>query len=182
MESAYSDFLERPTRERYIHVQQMALARGVQEDALHRLIQLIRSKAYDDAILLQDEMGPAWLLSPSFHLWSARLAESVGDEEAMELEQFQFHTCMTGLFATGDGSRRSPFRITYTSDVTDLLTTLGKESVAQHLIRHPDGCCDLVSCSDGTEVFFARPHLDAAHDTAVAAIRTLKNDSLPTLN
>ena len=182
MESAYSDFLEQPTLERYLHVQQMALAKGVRQDALHLLIALIRSKAYADAAVLQDEMGATWLLSPSFHLWSARLAESMGDEEAIELAEFQFHACLTGLFATGDGSRQSPYRITYTSDVADLLTALGKKALAQHLVRRVDGCCDLVSCTDGSELLFARPDLDDAHEAAVAALRSLKVVDLPSLN
>ena len=93
------------------------------------------------------------------------------DEEGVELEQFQFDACLSGLLASGDGSKDTPYRVTYTSDVGDLLSALGKTSLAQHLVQRPDGCFDLVSCADGVELWFARPELDAVHDAAVTPLR-----------
>ncbi len=112
---------------------------------------------------MQDEMGPTWLLSPCFHFWSARLSEMVGDVDGAELEHFEFQACLTGLMATGDGGHDSPFRVTYTSDVQDILISLGFDSVVQRVIQHPNGIVDAVRCRHGKELYFARPELTAIH-------------------
>lgn len=168
MESTYEEFLRQPTRESYAQVQQRILACGpVKMESLWRLIDLYKSGQYDKAAQLQDEMSAIWLLSPSFHLWSARIAAALADAEGVELEQFQFDACVTGLLATGAGTSESPYRVTYTSDVGDIVAARDQRLVAQHLVRRPQGCFDLVTCDDSSELWFARRDLDLAETLLV---------------
>jgi hypothetical protein len=168
MESTYEEFLRQPSRKSYVQLQQRILARGrVKQESLSRLIDLCESGQYDDAAQLQDEMSMTWLLSPSFHLWSARIAAALDDAEGVELEQFQFDACVTGLLATGNGTRESPYLVTYTSDVRDVVAVRNQRLVAQHLVRQPQGCFDLVACDDNSELWFARRDLDLAEASLV---------------
>lgn len=177
MENEYSKFLEQPTRESYLRVRKLVLANAINHDALRNLIELIKSQQYDAAIDLQDEMGATWLLSPSFHLWSAKLAECVGDADAKELENFQSHACISGLLATGDGSCESPFSVTYTSDARDLLEFFGTDSIAQRTIQKPNGVFDLITAADGRQWYFARAELTKAQRAQQSLLRnaTLAN-------
>ena len=159
MEKEYSNFLEIPSRENYLRIQKIVLANGLQLEALHTLIEKIKSQRFDAAVKLQDEMGATWLLSPSFHFWSAQLADHIGDADAVELERFQFQACIAGLSSTGAGTAESPFQVTYTSDVRDLLDFLGAQAKAQRLVNCPVGVCDVVESTDGRKWFFARPRL-----------------------
>ena len=168
MESTYEDFLQRPSRKLYTQLQQWILARGrVKQQSLSRLIDLYESGQYDAAAQLQDEMSATWLLSPSFHLWSARIAAALDDAEGVELEQFQFDACVTGLLATGDGTRQSPYLVAYTSDVRDIVAARHQRLVTQHLVRRPQGCFDVVTCDDSSELWFARRDLDLAQASLV---------------
>jgi hypothetical protein len=49
-------------------------------------------------------------------------------------------------------------------------------------VRKSDGFFDLISCSDGTELYFARPDLDAAHDAVVPVPRVLRSANMPSVN
>ncbi len=161
MESTYAEFLRQPTREQYVHLQQWIFACGcIEIESLSRLIGLYESGQFDQAAQLQEEICDTWLLSPSFHLHSARIAAALDDAEGVELEQFQFDACLTGLLATGDGTQKSPYLVTYTSDVRDIVAARGRRLVTQHLVRRPRGFFDLVTCDDESELWFARPDLD----------------------
>ena len=168
MESTYEEFLRQPCRDLYTQLQQGILAHGrVELESLSRLIALYESAQYDKAAHLQDEISATWLLSPSFHLWSARIAAALNDVEGVELEQFQFDACLTGLLATGDGTLESPYLVTYTSDVRDVVAARQQRLVAQHLVKRPQGCFDLVTCDDNNELWFARRDLDLAEASLV---------------
>ncbi len=168
MESTYEEFLRQPSRKLYTRLQQRILTLGrVKLESLPRLIDLHESGQYDKAAQSQDEMSATWLLSPSFHLWSARIAAALDDAEGVELEQFQFDACVTGLLATGDGTLESPYLVTYTSDVRDIVAAKQQRLVAQHLVRRPQGCFDLVTCDDNSELWFTRRDLDLAQASLV---------------
>jgi hypothetical protein len=56
--------------------------------------------------------------------------------------------------ATGDGGPDHPYLATYSTDEHDLLRALGLRARGQELVRHGSGRFDVISCEDGSEIWF----------------------------
>ena len=81
-------------------------------------------------------------------------AEGLEDAAKAKAEREAAAKCVEGVLATGDGSADKPYLVTRVSDEYDLLRHLKKARTTQGL-RHKDGkAFDVMSCTDGTEVWF----------------------------
>ena len=63
-------------------------------------------------------------------------------------------TCCEGILATGDGTKEKPYLVTRTSDEYDILQYLDKQFGGQALVSDGDRNFDVMTCSDGTELWF----------------------------
>jgi hypothetical protein len=93
-------------------------------------------------------------LSPRAHYLTAEAHTLLGETESAELEAWVFSTCLQGILATGDGTRRRPYVIAQVSDEYDVLKLLGLQGKKQHLVQRGRRSCDVLTCHNGTELWF----------------------------
>lgn len=157
MHQHYQAFLERPSAANYRRLRSAILAlpdfdAGSLE--LHELAALCRRRRVRQAQRKLQSMLPQWALSPRFHFLAAEVAASLGDADDAELERFAGSACLEGLLATGDGSRRFPYLVTYASDEQDLLDLQQRRSTKQALHEYRGRRYDVVECEDGSHCWF----------------------------
>ena len=123
---------------------------------------------------------PTAALSPGIHAWGMLAALELNDRDDAELERFQYDCCLQGLEATGDGSQRHPYQVTYASDPHDLLESRGIRVERQELREKGDRRFDVITCEDRATVWFdvtpliaARPQL-IVHRPAVSTTAVRK--------
>jgi hypothetical protein len=132
------------------------------------------------AELLSD--GDAHAVIERVHSWKSRAAFSprahylvgeahaqLGQWEEAESERLAFSACLQGILATGDGSRRKPYVISQISDEYDVLKLLGLVCVKQRLVQRGRRACDVLTCADGTSVWFNISDLLAVPKPEIAA-------------
>ncbi len=121
---------------------------------LDRVWDLIKEKKFKEAREKLEKAMPNLLLSPRAHGMAAMAAEGLDDAAKAKAERDAAAKCVEGMLATGDGSADKPYLVTRVTDEYDLLRHLKKVRDAQGL-RHKDGkAFDVMSCTDGTEVWF----------------------------
>lgn len=157
MHQQYQAFLEEPTAANYRRARSAMLALDDFEASpllLHEVARLCDRRRFDEAHERLEAMAADWALSPRYHELAARVAEQLDDEEDAELERFVAACCLRGVLATGDGSRRFPYLVTYNSDAQDILRFRGLEPLRQALHEHRGRRYDVVECHDGTRCWF----------------------------
>lgn len=92
--------------------------------------------------------------SPRAHYLAGEAHAQLGELEQAEVERLAFSACLQGILATGDGSRRKPYVITQIPDEYDVLKLLGLICVKQRLVQRGRRACDVLTCSDGSSVWF----------------------------
>ena len=117
----------------------------------------------DDLAERQDHQGvvssfpafmPNWLLSPRVHALVSRAAEQVGDKELATRERYLTEACLRAMLASGDGSELRPYPVTHVPDEYDLLEALDKEMARQRQHADEVSLCDVIECTDGSEIWF----------------------------
>jgi hypothetical protein len=172
MQRRLMQFVESPTRETYLAVREAALAETplpIAATDLATLANLLEAEAYDEVLARIDALPASKVLSPRIHYLAAEAAESLGDVETVELERFLFVVCLRGLLATGDGTRHAPYSVCHATDEHDLLETNGLAPAGQQFVEHAGSLCDVVTCTDGREVWF---------DVSAVLSRPLPGDSI----
>lgn len=157
MRDEFQTFVEHPTAENYLLARDAILsdADGRTRTAdLAELAELFGQGDFQAAREKIEGMMPAWALSPRVHFLAAQAAEQLGDDEDADLEKFLFSACLQGLLATGDGSLARPYQVAQTADEYDVLLALGSLAKGQVLVEHGGGHYDVVTCEDGTRVWF----------------------------
>ena len=161
LEKLYEKFLHRPSGDLYLDLTQQILSEDSHirnHEDWHALQNMVRLTDYQGMVREAANFIPAWLLSPRFHQLLADSASHLGDEELVELEDFQMRQCLAGLMNTGDGTSSKPYRIAHTSDLYDVLAARELNARAQHQVQHAEFIGDLITCDGGTELWF-RPVL-----------------------
>jgi hypothetical protein len=62
--------------------------------------------------------------------------------------------CTEGILGTGDGTADHPYLVVRVSDEYDILRHLKKRSTSQGLRRKDDKSCDVMTCADGSQIWF----------------------------
>lgn len=157
----YTSFLETPTAENYLAVRGRLLEESdwpPEQLPFVRLARLVVSRPAGRATrTLAESLSPLWLLSARVHSFQALIAEKCGNRDDFELSRFEAVACLEGLLATGNGTRRRPYRATYPSDVQDILSALHLRLVSQELISQRDHTYDVVRASDLRTYWFEQP-------------------------
>lgn len=157
MHNELQTFLERPTAQNYRCVRRIILSEtGSSTDlpdfsALAQLCQQGRFEQVRDHI---DALLPAWSLSPRVHFYATWAARELDDHEDAHLETFLYETCLQGMLATGNGSRQRPYLITHQADQYDLLAARKLEPCSQTLVETGSLRFDVITCQDGTDIWF----------------------------
>jgi len=157
MERRFTQFVESPTRENYLAARDAVLRRTplpIQAADLAELMRLLDAEAHAEVLERMELLPASKVLSPRVHFLTAEAAEALGDAATGEVERFLFVLCLQGLLATGDGTETSPYSVCHASDEHDLLDCLGCEIAAQALVERDGRLLDVVTCSDGRQVWF----------------------------
>jgi hypothetical protein len=157
MQRQFTEFVESPTRDSYLAVRNAVLDLTPLPLLATDLAELERLLDCDEwqEVLDRIELLPASkAISPRVHFLAAEAAEALGDIERGELERFLFVLCLKGLLATGDGTRSAPYVVCHTADEHDVLGALGLEVASQSLVESQGYSCDLLTCTDGRQVWF----------------------------
>lgn len=161
LEKLYEKFLQCPSSNHFLNLTEKIVIEKNhlrKSDDWRALQQKYRLSQHAGLIRDATCFIPAWLLSPRFHQMLADSASQLGDEELVKLENFQLQQCLAGLEDTGDGSAANPYLVAHTSDMHDILAAHNLRRLAQHHVQHTDFSGDLITCDDGTELWF-RPVL-----------------------
>ena len=118
------------------------------------LDQLVMEQRYAVVAGFVQGLMPAWLLSPRVHALASLAAEALGDDALARRERAMARACILGIKRSGDGSRNAPFPVTHISDEHDLAEHMGLEVLSQSRGTAPCGLCDVLTCADGTELWF----------------------------
>jgi hypothetical protein len=92
--------------------------------------------------------------SPRAHYFAGEAHAQLGELDAAECERMVFTACLQGILATGDGSRRKPYLISQLPDEYDVLKLLGLTCEKQRLVQSGKRSCDVLSCHDGSQIWF----------------------------
>ena len=157
MQRQLSAFVDEPSRRTYLAVRSAVLAASPLPLAATDLAELERMLSAGEARQVLDRLDalpPSKVLSPRVHQLAAEAAEAVGDVAGGEVERFLFVLCLQGLLATGDGSAAEPYLVCHATDEYDLLEALELEPAGQALVEDNGRLCDVLTCSNGREVWF----------------------------
>jgi hypothetical protein len=181
MRDEFQTFVELPTAENYLMARDAIVGdagRCTRTADLVELAELYGQGDFEAAREKIQQMMPAWALSPRVHFFAAQAAEQLGDDEDGELEQFLFSTCLQGLLATGDGSAARPYQVAQTADEYDVLQALGLLAQGQVLVERGAGLYDVVTCDDGSRVWFEVTDLVRTEEPATVEVGRIFNPSL----
>jgi hypothetical protein len=165
MQRQLAAFVEQPSRSTYLAARDAVLARSPLPLAARDFAQLdplLEGERYEELLDRLDLLPPAKVLSPRVHFLAAEAAAALGQEADVELERSLFVLTLRGLFATGDGTPANPYIVCQTTDEHDVVAGLGLEPAGQSLVQHGRRTCDVITCSDGREIWFDVTHLGQA--------------------
>jgi hypothetical protein len=157
MQRQLSAFVDHPSRQTYLAVRSAVLSAAPLHLAPAELAELERLLGAGQAQQVLDRIGalpPSKVLSPRVHLLAAEAAEAAGDVAGGEVERFLFVLCLQGLLATGEGTPANPYLVCHVTDEYDLLEALELEPAGQELALHEGHMCDVLTCTNGREVWF----------------------------
>jgi hypothetical protein len=151
-------FFAHPGPRNYLRVRERVLSRRgrrIHSGQLANLVELFVAGRHRELREQIDEMMPAWALSPAVYWLGACAALELDDTAAAELDRFVYQCCLQGIMATGNGGAARPYRITYASDVDEVLNKLGLTRERISLQRGRHGLCDVAHCAGGEQIWFA---------------------------
>jgi hypothetical protein len=182
MHELFAALLRQPTAKRYQRLRTQLLAdRSLGEFSL-RLTQLqnhldaqfnnpeSRGEQLGEASALLGYLMPAGLVSLRLHRLGGMLALEQQQAERAELHRFSYDAVTKAILATGNGTRRRPLLVTYSSDSVELLNAQGFTVQSQSLVEDNGRRFDVLLCADEREFWF--DVTDLLPQTAVVAQRT----------
>lgn len=172
MHDAFAALLRQPTARRYKQLRSQLLASESTGDfslCLAELHAALAGQHLAQASALLTELLPAGLLSLSLHRLGGQIALQQGDRERAELHRFTYDALSAAILATGNGTRRLPLLITYSSDGAELLAARGFEVMSQSLVEESAQRFDVLLCRGEREFWF--DVTDLLPQTAAAAVR-----------
>lgn len=92
--------------------------------------------------------------SPRAHYLAGEAHAQLAQWEEAEAERLAFSACLQGILASGDGSSRKPYLVCQLSDEYDVLKLLGLTCVKQRLVQRGRRACDVLTCHDGSAIWF----------------------------
>jgi hypothetical protein len=157
MQRQFTRFVESPSRENYFAVRDAVLRLTplpLAASELAELVRLLEADEFQEVLDRIELLPPSKILSPRIHFLAAEAAEGLGDERTGELERFLFVLCLKALLATGDGTEAAPYSVCHATDEHDVLEAGGLEPAAQCLVPRDGRLCDVITCSDGRQIWF----------------------------
>lgn len=148
-------FLKNPSPETYAELRKATAAEYIPElPGENQLWELLEAGKLQEAQDLVPRVMLHQLMSPSFHLAVARLAEKQDDEDRAGMEQFFAVKLREQLLATGDGSQSKPYVISRIEEEYTVLAAL-EQQVQDLSMKLVDGrWLDVMRTRQGQTVHF----------------------------
>jgi hypothetical protein len=157
MQELFVAFLQNPTEESFRAIRDAIVNHPKYDGYSHDLREMedaYEQKRFADVKTAFAQAQPNLLLSPGAHLLLNLAMRDEGNTQGADMERFICFRCLDGIQLTGDGTKERPFLVLRTSDEYDLLSTLGKQLSQQGLIHENDRSYDVMTCADGSELWF----------------------------
>src|SRR5262245_23670170 len=168
MQRQLAAFVERPCKATFLAARDAVLCHSplpLVATELADLDRLLEQNEHETVLDRLDALPASKVFSPRVHYLAAEAAEALGHTADVELERSLFVLMLQGLLATGEGTSASPYIVCHPTDEYDILAALDLESAGQSLAEHEGRLCDVLTCTNGREVWFdvtdllARPRL-----------------------
>ena len=183
MHELFAALLRQPSAKRYQRLRTQLLADRSLGDFSLRLTQLqqhldgvhlnstaSRDEHLNEASALVDKLMSTGLVCLRLHRLGGLVALEQQQVERAELHRFAYDALTTAILATGNGTRRRPLLVTYSSDSVELLDAQGLTVQSQSLVEDEGRRFDVLLCAEEREFWF--DVTDLLPQTAVAAQRT----------
>lgn len=121
---------------------------------ISNLLALLEGDEHEALTQAIAELPPLAALSPAIHWIAAEAAQSRGDRDDYELEQFLLTSCLSAILGIGDGSAGAPYLVPCAMDERYVCAALGLVPESQALVNRRGRAVDVVQCSGGTAVCF----------------------------
>lgn len=157
MADLFSAFLNKPGAETYLALRSAIMDMpeyDMYSNGLRTLSDMVQAKDFESVPEFTPQLMPNYLLSAPVHLLLSQAAEGRGDNDKAEMEATMARACAFALKSTGDGSKDAPYFPMQTSDEYFVCDMLGKSPTGQRLINDGGRTYDVISCDDGSEVWF----------------------------
>ncbi|MFT5522887.1 MAG: hypothetical protein ACI9HK_000831 [Pirellulaceae bacterium] len=157
MLNLFDQFVDNPVADTYLALREKLLMESTYSTLTVEAAEIahrIEQRRYQEALELLDSLQPGCLLSPRLHMQLALIGEKLGDSEQLEVERFLFRCCLDGILDTGSGDRRSPFIVTHSTDVVDILSTIDVQKGSQFFVEEGDRRYDIIHSTTGEEYCF----------------------------
>lgn len=174
MHNSFAALLQQPTARRYKQLRCQLLAGDSLSAFSLQLAELDRCLSHgeaDAASAMVAELLPAGLLSLRLHRLGGMASLQCGNRDRAELHRFTFDALREAITLTGDGTRRRPYLITYSSDAMELLATAGMKVASQSLVEDRGRRFDVLLCDNEREFWFDVNDLLPVTATVVERIR-----------
>ena len=172
MHDSFASLLKTPTAQRYKRARLLLLTTASLTDFSLALAQLEALLAANEFTLAQEQvrnLKSAGLLSLKWHRLAGMLALQLGDTNRAQLHKFTFEALRSAILATGQGTRKRPYFITYSSDAHELLLAGGASVQSQSLVEEREHRYDVHLCANEREYWF--DITDLVPVTAMVAVR-----------
>lgn len=160
----FARFVEQPSRATFLAARSAWLTLRVAPLTpadLQHVAQLLAAGAAAEVIECVHGWKARAAFSPRAHYFAGEAHALLGELDQAECERLVFTACLQGILATGDGSRRKPYLISQIPDEYDVLKLLGLTCEKQRLVqsksrsvRGTSRSCDVLSCHDGSQIWF----------------------------
>ena len=157
MPSAIERFFSQPTRRSYLLARQVVVARSTYQPLdfeVSELGDLNHAGRFNEVLARVASLSDQFVLSSRLFFQGAIAATELGLADMARDYRTRFCACLRGVLATGDGSRKNPYRVTYTTDERDVLEALGLRANRQRLVETSNRALDVLECDDGSEIWF----------------------------
>jgi hypothetical protein len=162
MPTAIERFFRTPSQRSYLDARRILVCRSSFDPTDFRVAEIsMMAQAGDYESLLEviQSLDEVFALSTRCNFLGAVAATELGETAIAQHYKTRLQSCLRGVFATGDGSQRRPYQVTFLSDERDVLQSLGKTAVSQQRVETISRVYDMLECSDDTMVYFDISHL-----------------------
>lgn len=157
IQAQFDAMLKSPTRENFLAVQESLVADKAYSpysQDLNTMGDLVKKEKYSEVEATYKKTWPNLVLSPQAHFMLATAAKGLGDQAKADKETAAEQKCLDALLATGDGTEAKPIRVTRISDEYDI-AHFKKKGVTKQGLKFKNGKAhDIISCSDGSKMWF----------------------------